>query len=974
MKKRIVFLFVALFSCVVLLAQTSGVKEFDAALMPALYKTSGAPVQKVRVIIQHQGAEKKATVQYENQSKTVDLKRGPNYVWFEIPEVVAPAMGVAKYDGKEVKVALKPLRKWQLNFVQHTHTDIGYTRSQMEILAEHLRFIDYALDYCDATDNLPDDAKFRWVCEISWAVSEYLKSRPAEQIARLKKRVKEGRIELAGMYLNFDELPDEQTLAASLYPLKQFRQEGLKSEVAMQNDVNGIGWCFAEFFQDAGIKYVNMGTHGHRALISFPIPTVFWWESPSGKKILTYRAEHYMHGNGLGITNEDFESFENGVLTYLNDLDNKGYPFDIAQAQHSGYRTDNSPPSTMSTEKVLEWNERMIWPKIRVAVASEFFKEVESNYASKIETVRGAWPDWWTDGFGSGAREAAVSRVTHSNVIANQTAFSFAKMMGAKLPVDINPQIDEINKALLFYDEHTFGHSESVRNPYGAGTWEQRSLKMSYAWEGYRRAGLVGEYAMGLLQTYVPKADVPSIALFNTLNWPFSGIAKAYIDHEIIPTDKDFEIVDAAGNVCPAQPGERRRDGTYWSIFVKNVPALGYTQLFIKVKDQPAKPIDVETAPAMTSLGRMSMDERAKLMERFNYSNQWYDIKFNPQTGTISQIIDKDNKQSLLSENPDWAFGEFIYEIADGRRAMELYTYPQFIRRRPERMRFESLTRGPIWDSYKFIGETVAGREADNLKIDFRIYKVEKKLEMVYALRKKAITDPEAVYISFPFDVKNGKSFIDVPGGNIEVGVDQIPDSSHDWYTVQNFASARNDKSQVIVVSQEIPLMQFGAINTGRYRAGHLPQSTNMYSWPMNNYWVTNFNADQMGEMIWSYFITSSTDPSLEYATKFAWANRIPLLTRVLPAGSGAGKKVEPTSILNIVPKNLLIVSMRPIDGERAVMLHLREIGGKSTPFAATSDKVNFKKPTVCDVLGAPLANQSLTFKPWEIKFVKLSW
>lgn len=54
--------------------------------------------------------------------------------------------------------------------------------------------------------------------------------------------------------------------------------------------------------------------------------------------------------------------------------------------------------------------------------------------------------------------------------------------------------------------------------------------------------------------------------------------------------------------------------------------------------------------------------------------------------------------------------------------------------------------------------------------------------------------------------------------------------------------------------SQEIPLMQFGAINTGRYQAGAVPQSTNMYSWPMNNYWVTNFNADQMGEIQWSYF------------------------------------------------------------------------------------------------------------------------
>ena len=61
---------------------------------------------------------------------------------------------------------------------------------------------------------------------------------------------------------------------------------------------------------------------------------------------------------------------------------------------------------------------------------------------------------------------------------------------------------------------------------------------------------------MGILQSFVPKSDVPSIAVFNTLNWSYSGIAKAYVDHQILPKDKAFEIVDAAGNVIPAQAGE----------------------------------------------------------------------------------------------------------------------------------------------------------------------------------------------------------------------------------------------------------------------------------------------------------------------------------------------------------------------------------------------------------------------------------
>lgn len=937
----------------------SGVK---VRTLPAVYKSKGGLTQKVEISVKHEGEPAMATVQFDGQNRKIKLLPGDNVLVFEIPQVQSareiPLVFMLGKEKETSSVTVEPARHWQMNMVQHTHTDIGYTRSQMEILAEHLRYIDYALDYCDATDNYPDFAKFRWTCEISWAVSEYLKCRPAEQIARLKQRVKEGRIELATMYLNFDELPDEQTLAASLYPLKQFRENGMRAELAMQDDVNGIGWCFSEYFADAGVKYVNMGTHGHRALICFDKPTVFWWESPSGKKVLTYRAEHYNQGNFFGIHTDNFEQFEERILAYLDQMQAKNYPYDILAAQHSGYFTDNAPPSTKSCEMLKKWNDKYEWPKLRTAVASEFFKTVETQYADQIQTIRGAWPDWWTDGFASGAREAAISRVTHSDIISNQAGLSFAKMMGAKLPVNINEQIDNINKALLFYDEHTFGHSESVRNPYGLETWEQRSLKQSYAWEAYRHSGLLGEATLGILQSFVPKSNLPSIAVFNTLNWSYSGIAKAYIDHQILPLDKDFEIVDAQGNVIPAQAGENRSDGTYWSLYVKDVPALGYAQYYIKVKNSPRP--EMKTLPAL---------------EQTHVENPWYAIDFNIRKGTISKLFDKELNKQLTTPNAEWEMGEFIYEIIDSRHPMEQYRAPQFLRRRPEKIRFERYEQGPIWDTYRFRGETVAGREPNNLMVEFRVFNVAKKIKVVYRLRKKAVTDPEAVYISFPFEVEKGKIHLDVPGGTIEAGVDQIPGSSNDWYTVQNFATARNGESQVVMGSQEIPLMQFGAINTGRYKAGAVPQSTNMYSWPMNNYWVTNFNADQMGELQWSYFINSSKDNSIEYATKFAWENRIPFLTRVLPAGNKETAIVQPASIFNIVPENILLVNMKPVEGENAVMLQLREIGGKSCQFAVTSDKVNFKKLVVCDVVGEPVSsNPSLAFAPWENKFIKLSW
>ncbi len=943
-------------------ADTVGIKT---SIPPAVYKSENGPTQRVWISLSCEKSPGEAKVCLGDSQKTIQLTEGENSFFIDIPAVETEKALQLTIKGSHSfsaskEVIVTPVRHWQMNLVQHTHTDIGYTRSQMEILAEHLRYIDYALDYCDATDNYPEEAKFRWTCEVSWPVNEYLKNRPEKQISRLKQRVKEGRIELAAMYLNFDELPDEQTLAASLAPLKQFKEEELPTEVAMQDDVNGIGWCFSEFFPDAGIKYLNMGTHGHRALICFDKPTVFWWQSPSGKKILAYRAEHYNQGNFFGIQNtEDFASFEKNVLNYLDQLAAKDYPYDICVAQHSGYFTDNAPPSTKSCEMVKRWNEKYEWPKLRTAVVSEFFKTIEKDYADRIQTIRGAWPDWWTDGFASGAREAAISRITHSNIIANQAGLAFAKILGSDLPQDVNRKIDEINDALLFYDEHTFGHSESVRNPYGLETWEQRSLKQSYAWEAYRHTSLLGETVMGQLQEFIPRNSVPTITVFNALNWPYKGITKVYIDHQLLPIDKDFEIVDAHGNVVPAQAGESRSDGTYWYLHVNDVPALGFWQYYIHVKDKPAKQKTTsETIPDT------------------HVENTWYSIDFNIEKGTIEKLIDKELNCQLLTENAEWEMGEFIYETADSRHPMEQYRAPQFTRRRPEKIRFERYEKGNIWDTYRFRGETVAGREANNLMIEYRIYNTEKKIEVVYRLKKKAITDPEAVYIAFPYEVEQGKIFLDVPGGTIEAGVDQIKGSSNDWYTVQNFATARNDKMQIITGSQEIPLMQFGAINTGRYQAGAVPQSTNMYSWPMNNYWVTNFNADQMGELQWSYFITSTADNSTQYATRFAWTNRIPLLTRVLPAGEEPGPHtVAGTSLLNIEADNLLLVSMKPVEGENAILLQLREIGGKETKFSAESNNVRITKATVCDATGTPISKEkNISFKPWENKFIKLSW
>ena len=169
--------------------------------------------QIIQITYSHFDKPGKVRLDFNNISITEPAKFGINHYQLAIDPINKKAsypLSIAN-NGAKVKttVNFSPYRNWKVNFVQHTHTDIGYTRPQHEILSEHMRFIDYALDYCDQTDDYPEDAKFRFTLETSWSVSEYLRTRPKEQVERLKRRIKEGRIEATAMYFNFDELPSE---------------------------------------------------------------------------------------------------------------------------------------------------------------------------------------------------------------------------------------------------------------------------------------------------------------------------------------------------------------------------------------------------------------------------------------------------------------------------------------------------------------------------------------------------------------------------------------------------------------------------------------------------------------------------------------------------------------------------------------------------------------------------------------------
>lgn len=915
----------------------------------ALIKKSGRLLQPVAFTILHVGEPSACTIKLGERQISLKLKQGYNSEIVEFPAVETEQQQpiqifIGENEALNQSVTLLPVRKWRIYLVQHTHTDIGYTRPQTEILPEHVRYIDYALDYCDLTDNYPDDAKFRWTCEASWPVREYLKSRPPAQIERLKKRVAEGRIEITGMMFNMSEIADENVYVDFVNPIRLFKENGLPVKTTMQNDVNGAAWCLVDYFQDTGVEYLVMGQHGHRALAPFDRPTPFWWLSPSGNRLLVFRADHYMTGNMWGIGGNNLANIESALFEYLTSLENKNYPYEKIAVQYSGYFTDNSPPSTKPCDLIRSWNEMYEWPKLRSATAQEFLDFIKENHGDDIAALRAAWPDWWTDGFGSAANETAAARKTQSDMIANLGLLSMATFYGADLPGDIDHRITAVQDALLFYDEHTFGAAESISDPMAENSVIQWAEKSAYVWDAVKNSRLLKETGMGLMQPFLPKAEVPTLTIFNTLNWERSGLHEMYIDHEILPRDREFKIVDESGNQVLAQLLSSRADGSYWKLWVEKIPPLGFKTFRIEVSLEKKSRVENNSNPVL--------------------ENEFYKLEFNPKTGAIKSIFDKEMKTELVDAACEWNLGQLIYERLTDRHQLELFRLDGFTRTSLREPKIETGASGDIWTSVEITGKLEGCDPEKQVRCEVRLFKKKKRIEFHFTIRKLPVIEPEGLYVAFPFKLPEGEIVYEAQGGLVVPGKDQLPGSSSDWHTVQNFASVKGRDGQIIISSDEIPLMQFGDINLGKFQYIAEVKQSYMFSWVLNNYWTTNFKASQEGELKWSYALTSTSDTSATAATRFGWENRVPFLSRVQPASPMKSSPIQKI-LWPLDASNVLLVSARPAKSRNGIILHLREIEGKETilPFRDVLAKGVFHSVTEVNVLEEKLALVTSDFK-----------
>ena len=814
-----------------------------------------------------------------------------------------------------------------LYVTNHSHTDIGFTDFQELCFQQHIRFTSQALDLIEATQDMPPEAQYRWVCEVTGMTEKYFEQASRTEIDRFKKWHDAGFIDVAGMQYNHTPMQNVEQMIRSLYPAQRLRDRyGINVTSAMQCDVNGVSWLYADLLNEIGIELITMAVNPLRGYTPKPIPQAFWWEGPSGRKTLAWNGFHYLWGRSIAKLG-DWRFVDDSLPPIVAQLEaDDEYPFDFMYAQSTHpMRVDNGPPDPRMPKFVKEWNEQGRSPRIEFTTPAAFNRMLRDDYSDLFPTMRGDWLDWWSDGVASSAYETGMSRATHEQLLIAENLAAWLTASGCSTWSQVRSA--KAYEQATLYDEHTWGAFASVEAPtalWTRGQWNQKANfgytasaeALSMLTDGARELaetvadpGIEGMFNLGDLdpRAAYPETGADSVLVINTLPW----------DREVVVEE-------------PEQRGWAAPEGVLESFFPRDVPWGGFRP------ETPYRRV-TGTVPGMgyAFLPVTSQPSESDLNAGENsIENSRYKVTLNPETGAVAEWIDKALDHDFAGSYQGWQIGQYVYERVesdDGRQALFWgdFSAPDFGYGRTDtpwqRWTVDSavIMEPSIENGRASIAATVTGPGIRSARVTYTLESNQKSLAIDWMLDKVHEPGIEAVFIAFPFNLDSQVFRADINGVPFSPNEDQLNGTVMDWYPVGRWVDVSDAVRGVTLAPLDAPLMQLGGITTGKWARELEPEGPNLMSWALHNHWMVNFKATQGGEIPLRYRLTTHEDPVDDvFASRFGIESATPAvpLRDYLRTGPETGR------FLQISEDAPVLVHAKPADDGNGIIVRIQNL------------------------------------------------
>jgi alpha-mannosidase len=898
----------------------------------ALIRKGGRLFQVVRVEISHLAPPGKAVVSCGEAEKVhLDLKLGYNALEFLVPAVEEErqiAVQVAMEDGAVLKgsLLLKPVVPREIWLLPHSHVDIGYSDLQTVVEKNQWRYNREAVALAEKTAGYPEGARFKWNFEQAWVVETYFNRAGEADKAAFLEAIRNGSIglqaTLAGVLTGLCH--PEELIHLTDFSRRLGALAGTAVDSAMVTDIPSQSWSLVPALALAGVKYVSSGPNYMPSLadggdrIGWALKTwgdrPFYWLSPSGReKILFWmagRGYSWFHGLNMGSLPK---APRYRILEYMNELAGKGYPYSMVQVRYT-IGGDNGPPDPDLADYVRKWNEEYHSPKIVIATASEMFREFERRHGGALPLVRGDFTGYWEDGAASTAAETALNRASAGRLVQAETLWS---VRGKDAFPD--GRFAEAWRQVVLFSEHTWGASDSISNPDGENARAQWDYKKAFATEAERMSKeLLAEAAKRSFGAALA-ADREAIDIVNTCSWERTDLVTV----PAAMSGAGDMVRDGEGRDVPSQ---RLRTGEL-AFLASAVPGFG------------AKRYVVSSGPA-AAMGRAGVKGRAfgSPLARGLYlraSTAEVDPRVKPGAPAAVNGNEVGNGKISAGIGPDtgavtslrWADGP-ARELVDRDLAPGLGHYLYVPGTDPKTARTVSTVKVRPGEKGPLVASLIVESDAPGAKglvREFRVIAGLSRFEIVLTLDKKKVREKEGVHIAFPFDVAGGTVRVDVGSGSVRPEADQIPGACRDFFCARDSVDISNNDFGVTWTPLDAPLGEIGTITDETPGDGErrswlksLDPSTLLFSYAMNNYWHTNYRADQEGPVTLRYAVEPHRGADPATAKKLGAEAMTPLV----PMRADAAAPV-PRFPLAVEPGSFVATSLRPSADGKAWILRL---------------------------------------------------
>ena len=805
--------------------------------------------------------------------------------------------------------------------VYKTHFDIGFTDMPHKIVHKYrTTMIDNALKVCDQNKGLPAHQQFVWTIP-GWPMKKILedwKGQNANRRDRVRNAFRDGRFVTHGLaFTTHTELLEPEELVRSLvFSSNISREFGLElPRDAKMTDVPVHTWIVPTLCKHAGIDFLHIGTNP--ASGTAKVPLLFYWEGPDGSQVLTMYAPG-SYGSGLfAPENWPYKTW----LALIHTNDNQG------------------PPGAHTIGKLFAQAGRSLpGVKVRIGRLSDFADCIRAEKA-EIPVVKMDMPDTWIHGPMASPIGAKIAHNLRPKIAASEFLTSLLKTWGIERPDPTKTLADAYEQSLL-YSEHTWGgdgHWIGYKTPYGK-EWRDFCAKgMSPAvkrlvasWEAHRRyiddakklTEPQFEESLAALAKNV-KTDGGRVVVFNSLPWERSGLVSI------------------------------ERDGKKITFMATKVPPMGY-----KTYAESDLPKDQPKTPAT----------KGKVIE-----NKFFKVTIDPETGTVSSLIDKSVNRELVDTSSKNGFGQYLYE--------------RFSKKNINKYLDDNLIARPLWairaHGKPYLPETTPYSSASPAKFDVKIehnkidttimmqatetgtiehgvtlkivlYNDSPMLDIEIGIVKK-LTEPwpEAGWLCLPLKVNMPKFRLSRVGSVIDPAKDIVTGGNRDIITLNGGMAAIDPEGNGIgICPLDSPLVSIERPGLWKFSKEFVPKKSDIFVNLHNNMWNCNFRLWNEGSWtsrvrLWTF---KKYDEQRDLITP-GLETRTPLFATY--ADGKGGNLPTSRSGISLSMKGVLVTGFGPNPFGEGQVLRLWELAGQDGKCQVTlPEGMNVKSVQPCDLRG----------------------